>query len=132
MNPAAPLVLALALAGCATAPPSGPLGGNWGGRGIALMLEANGGRLEYDCAAGTIEGPLLPGPTGTFAASGTHTPNLGGPERIGQPRPSYPARYSGSVRGDEMRLSVEVPARDLNLGPFTLRRGAEPVLLRCL
>jgi len=132
MNAAAPFMLVLALAGCATAPPPGPPGGSWGGRGVALTLDARQGRLEYDCAAGTIDGPLLPDALGRFIATGTHTPGLGGPERIDRPPASFPARYTGTVRGDAMRLEVDVPARDLHLGPFTLRRGAEAVLLRCL
>lgn len=129
---AAAFVVALALAGCVGAPPPGPLGDSWGGRGIALALDAGGGRLEYDCAAGTIDGPLVPDAAGRFTAAGTHTPGHGGPERIDQPPASFPARYAGTVRGAEMRLEVDVPARALHLGPFTLRRGEEPVLLRCL
>lgn len=129
----APLALALMLAGCVAAPqPSGPLAGSWGGRGVALTLQEDGGRLEYDCAAGTIDGPLLPDAAGRFAAQGTHTPGLGGPARSGDPPPSYPARYSGTVRGGEMRLEVEVPARGFSLGSFTLRRGEQAMLLRCL
>lgn len=132
MKFAAPLAVALALAGCVSAPPPGPLGGSWGGRGVALTLDGEQGRLEYDCAAGSIDGPLLADAAGRFAAAGTHTPNLGGPEQVDRPRPSYPARYSGTVRGDAMTLSVDVPARGLRLGPFDLRRGAQAELLRCL
>ena len=132
MKAIAPLVIALALTGCVAPPPPGPLGDSWGGRGIALSLDAGGGRLEYDCAAGTIDEPLRPDAAGRFAVGGTHTPGQGGPDRIDQPPASFAARYAGTVRGAEMRLEVDVPARDLHLGPFTLRRGADPVLLRCL
>ena len=132
MKTAAPLALALALAGCVASPPPGPLGNSWGGRGVALTLDAGGGRLEYDCAAGTIDGTLVPDAAGRFAAGGTHTPGLGGPARIDSPPASFPARYTGTVRGGEMRLEVDVPARALHLGPFTLRRGEQAVLLRCL
>jgi hypothetical protein len=132
MNILTPVVLASALAACATAPAPGPLAGSWGGRGIGLTLDQQQGRLEYDCASGTIAGPLLPDAAGRFAATGTHTPDEGGPERIDRPRPAFPARYNGTVRRDEMRLFVDVPGRDLHLGPFTLRRGAQPILLRCL
>ncbi|MEO6387402.1 MAG: hypothetical protein ABIT16_02930 [Croceibacterium sp.] len=128
---AASFLCALALAGCATVPP-GPLAGSWGARGVSLVLDAQQGHLEYDCAAGTIAGPLVPDAAGRFAADGTHTPGQGGPVRIDQPPPSWPARYTGIVRGDTIQLSVEVPARALSLGPFTLRRGAQPQLLRCL
>ena len=132
MKAAASLAVVLALAGCVALPAPPPLGGSWGGHGIALTLDAGGGRLEYDCAAGTIDGPLVPDAAGRFAASGTHTPGLGGPARIDSPPPSFPARYTGTVRGDRMRLEIDVPARALHLGPFTLRRGDQAELLRCL
>lgn len=112
--------------------PSSPVTGSWGGEHIGLTLDAGGGALEYDCAAGRIDEPLVTGPAGEFAANGSHTPGTGGPERLGQGRPSYPARYSGHVSGETMRLRVSVPARNLELGPYELRRGAEPQLLRCL
>jgi hypothetical protein len=41
-----------------------------------------------------------------------------------------PARYAGHVRGDRMTLRVLVGAD--TLGPFELRRDAEPQLFKCL
>lgn len=121
------------LAGCATPASSlQPLSGVWGGPHIGIVFEPGGGKVEYDCGAGTIAGPVEPGAGGAFEARGTHTPGQGGPERIGFTPPSFPARYSGSVRGDTMTLLVDVPAMKARIGPYTLRRGAEPMLLRCL
>lgn len=104
--------------------------GAWGGAHIGVRLDPSGGSIEYDCAAGTI-GPVAPGPAGQFLASGTHVTGFGGPERVGQARPTYSATFSGTVRGDTMHLRGQVE-NGVELGPFTLRRGAEPVLLRCL
>lgn len=124
--------LMLLAAGCATAPPAGvPLTGRWGGDHVGLELTSSGGTLDYDCAAGRIDGPVLPRPDGTFQALGTHTPGTGGPERVGVVPPSFAARYDGRVRGDRMTLQVRVENGVL-VGPFTLRRGVEPVLMRCL
>lgn len=133
MRPARPL-LALALAGCVSAVPAGPLIGSWGGRHVGLELDSAGGRLDYDCAAGTIYGPVVPGADGSFRAAGTHVPGTGGPERVGEVRPSYPATYSGRLAGETMTLLVEYRSAQepVRMGPFTLRRGAEPMLLRCL
>lgn len=122
---------AFALASCATAPPAGvPVTGSWGGTHVGLVLDPSGGRLDYDCAAGTI-GPVVPGFDGRFEATGTHTPGTGGPERVGEVRPAHGARYSGTVRGDRMTLLVAV-ANGTAIGPLELRRGAEPILMRCL
>jgi hypothetical protein len=121
-----------ALAACASVPPAGiPLTGEWGGTHVGLRLSETGGVLDYDCAAGTLDGPLLPGADGTFEAHGRHTPGTGGPERVGEVRPSYRANYRGAVRGDRMTLRGEME-NGVILGPFTLVRGAEPVIFRCL
>ena len=68
---------------------------------------------------------------GRFQTFGMHTPGWGGPERSGEVRPSFRTRYSGSVRGERMILQGRVENGVL-LGPFTLVRGAEPVIMRCL
>jgi len=126
-------LIACALAACAT--PSAmaiPITGQWGGQHVGLELGAAGGRLDYDCASGTIDGPAMQGADGRFSAAGTHSPGTGGPVQAGVVPPSYPARYAGTVRGDSMTLTVDVPAINASIGPYTLRRGAEPVLMRCL
>jgi hypothetical protein len=126
------LVFVSLLGACATTVPEGPVIGSWGGEHVGLTLDGASGRLEYDCAAGTIAGPLIPARDGSFAATGTHTPGQGGPDRIDYAPPSYPARYTGTVDRETMTLRVSVPSRDLTLGPFRLRRDAEPRILRCL
>lgn len=120
------------LAACATGSDAGvPLSGEWGGKHLRLNLTSIGGTLEYDCAAGTISHPLVMQRDGTFVAEGTHTPGWGGPEIEGQVLPTYRVRYNGSVRGDRMSLQGRVENGVL-LGPFTLGRGAEPIIFRCL
>lgn len=121
------------VAACQTvAAPAAPLTGSWGGRHVGLTLTAEGGRLDYDCAAGTIDAPPSLDRDGRFRARGTHTVGQGGPDRIGYEPPRLPATYEGWVRGDRMTLQVRVPSTGAELGPFTLRRDAEPILLRCL
>ena len=124
-------LLAAAAAACATIAPARPPTGQWGGEHVGLMLTLSGGTLDYDCAAGRIDGPLTIQPDGRFKATGSHTPGTGGPEQVGAVRPSYPAQYFGTLRGDRMTLSGRV-ANGMLLGPFELRRGAQPNLLRCL
>lgn len=129
-------LMTLALAACAgTASPTSrgaALTGSWGGPHVGLALDAQGGRLDYDCAAGTIDGPITASPTGAFVASGQHAPGTGGPERIGDVRPSFPATYSGRVTGDRMVLRVRTEANGGFEATYTLSRGAPPQLFRCL
>jgi hypothetical protein len=120
------------LAGCAAVPlASAPVTGARGGEHVGLGLTLAGGSLEYDCAAGTLTGPLITRGDGTFTAKGMHTPGHGGPDIEGQVPPSYPVRYNGSVRGNIMILEGRAD-NGVVLGPFTLRRGAQPMIFRCL
>jgi len=129
----AALLATLLLAACQAAPPApagAALTGSWGGEHVGLELSATNGRLDYDCAAGTIGEPVRPDASGRFTARGMHTPGTGGPERVNVPRPQLEATYTGQVSGDRLTLSVRTP--DAELGPFSLARGAEPMLMRCL
>lgn len=131
MRPAA-LISALLLAACTAVPrPAGPVTGAWGGPHIGLVLDASGGTIEYDCASGRLTEPLLPRPSGDFEVQGTHSPGHGGPAIEGEVLPTYRARFTGRVRGDRMTLAGRVENGVL-LGPFNLRRGAEPGIFRCL
>jgi len=127
------LLCPLLIAGCMNnaAMPAQSVFGAWGGRHVGLFLTETGGTLDYDCAAGRIDGPLVfDGPH--FTATGSHTPAMGGPDRVGERRPSFPARYSGTIVGNRMSLRVEVPAQGLVIGPLTLERGIAPQLMRCV
>jgi hypothetical protein len=91
----------LVFAACASLPSARvPLSGSWGGTHVGLVFEESGGRLEYDCASGTID-PIAPGRDGSFEVEGSHTPAAGGPEIAGQVRPTYRTRFRGNVRGIE-------------------------------
>jgi hypothetical protein len=121
------------LAGCATTPKPDPfLTGSWGAAHVGLTLDAAGGKLGYDCAAGTINRSVILDGQGEFHERGTHSPGTGGPDREGVVPQSYPALYHGSVSGDRMILRVIVPTQGLVLGPYELRRDAQPLLTRCL
>lgn len=126
------LAAALGLSGCAMLPqPPTHLSGQWGGPHISLLLQGGLGSIEYDCASGTIDTPMIPAPDGRFTATGTHRPGQGGPVRVGQIFTSHRATYSGRVEKDRMTLSGRLEDGTV-LGPFTLTRGAPGELLRCL
>ena len=105
--------------------------GVWGGPHISLVLEGGLGTIEYDCASGTIDTPVIPAPDGSFAATGTHRAGQGGPIRVGQIFISKPAKYAGKIEKDHMTLGV-VLEDGTALGPYDLTRGAQGSLTRCL
>ncbi len=123
---------ALLAASCATLDDKPDnLFGAWGGPHVGIVFEGGLANIEYDCASGTIDGPVYPAAGGQFTASGTHRPGQGGPVRVGQIFTTLRAKYSGQVTGDTMTVSVGLE-NGTSLGPFTLTRGAEPLLTRCL
>lgn len=106
--------------------------GKWGGDGIEITITASGARIQYDCAAGSVDEPIVVNRAGTFAARGTHAFGRGGPRNPGQPPPKRnPARYEGTLQGDVMQLKVSLPDLGRTVGEFTLRRGQRARLDRC-
>lgn len=107
------------------------LAGTWGGPHAAITFEGGLGNVEFDCASGTIDGPVYPAKDGTFTAKGSVRTGTGGPVRVGQIFKSQRASYSGQVAKAVMTLSVTIEDGTA-MGPFTLTQGAAPLLTRCL
>ena len=127
------VVLALPmLAACASMSlPQGELTGTWGGPHASITFQGGLAQLDYDCASGTIDQPVVPAPDGRFQAEGTYLIGHGGPVRVGQIFITRKARYRGTVVNGAMELTTILEDGTV-IGPFTLQRGAEPQLTRCL
>lgn len=110
---------------------AGPLDGLWGGDRLQLVVEAGVGRVEMDCASGTIHGPITLGGNGRFVASGTFEQHRGGPQRVEEGVAPAPAQYSGEVKDGAMKLAIRTPA-SATPQDFTLRKGVRVKLIRCL
>ena len=112
---------------------AGPIApSEWGGEHVGLIVSATGGTLEYDCASGTIDQPIIAATNGSFIAQGTHTRGHGGPIMQGEIPDRHPARYDGWTVGETMRLTVTLTDTGEKLGDFTLVRGQSPRVFRCL
>jgi len=97
---------------------------------VRMMVSDMGARLEYDCAVGTIDQPIVVDAGGRFAAKGSYTPERGGPRREG-PTAVARARYAGRVSGDTMTLTVTLETGKERVGIFTLKRGDDVLLTKC-
>jgi hypothetical protein len=122
----------IACAAASTETETAALTGSWGGRHIGVELTVEGGRIEYDCAHGTIDETVVPDREGRFEARGTHTAERGGPVREGEKEERRPARYRGTVKGKTLTLAVTLADSGEGLGKFTLTSGAAPRLTKCL
>ncbi|MGH9971538.1 MAG: hypothetical protein ACREBG_27595 [Pyrinomonadaceae bacterium] len=104
--------------------------GTWGGAHIRAVVRADGADVEYDCAHGTINGPLYLDSEGRFEGAGTHA-REGGPVRIDKPATGRPVRYKGKINGNEMTLIVTFTENSESVGTFTLTHGNEGRLWKC-
>jgi hypothetical protein len=107
--------------------PTGP----WGGPHIRIDVGARSASIEYDCASGTINGPLTVDSRGRFTWRGTHHREHAGPIRVGEQGNDRPATYSGFVRGDKMTLTVKLPETNEVLETYTLKRGGFGRVFKC-
>ena len=104
---------------------------NWGATGIAVAVEENGVKIEFDCAVGEIKDRLTVDENGEFYADGTFTRESFGPIRVNNPPKSQPARYEGKISGDTMTLNVRLIDKKEKIGDFTLERGKFARLHKC-
>jgi len=103
--------------------------GTWGGEHINMKVGAKSATIEYDCASGVIQGPLIIDADGKFNLRGTHRMRRGGPTRADEKPNDHPATYTGSIKGNTMTLNLKIGDSDEET--FTLEKGKEGELFRC-
>jgi len=107
-------------------------GESWGGEHVRADVEKDSVSFEFDCAHGATDGPLSPGAGGRFDLKGFFATERGGPMRAGQEDPKKSARYHGRIRGETMTLTVTLTESGENIGTFTLTRGEDARLTKCM
>lgn len=105
--------------------------GPWGGNNIRLNVEAQSATIEYVCANGTIDGPLMIDSKGRFTWYGSHTQQRPGPTRVDDSSSGRRAVYSGWVKGDTMTLIVKLRDTKETVDTFTLKLNGGGRLFRC-
>jgi len=103
--------------------------GTWAGDHVVMDVTARGATLEFDCAHGTIDAPLTLNSASRFDVAGTFTSEAGGPTRS-DPSPR-PARYTGSLAGTMLTVTIVLTDTNDAAGSFTLNEGAQPRLVKC-
>ena len=104
--------------------------GDWGGQHIQMSVTKGSATIEYDCANGTITGPLKIDSRGRFELRGRHAVERGGPARIDQPA-GEPAKYTGWTDGKKMKLTVTLVNSNTEIGTFELTRGGAGRIFKC-
>ncbi len=103
--------------------------GVWGGPHINIIVGAKSATIEYDCASGVINGPLVVDRNGNFNLRGTHRMERGGPVRMGEESNQVSATYTGSIKGNTMTLTLKLSDSDEET--FTLEKGKPGELFKC-
>ena len=105
--------------------------GTWGGDHIRIDVVEGSATIEYDCANGTIKGPLNVNSDGRFHLRGIHNKEHGGPVRADEEPNSHPAQYEGWTDGKTMKLKVVLPDANEEIGRFTLVHGRVGRVMKC-
>jgi|RhiMetdeSRZDD1v2_1073273.scaffolds.fasta_scaffold75303_4 hypothetical protein len=105
--------------------------GVWGGEHIHLEVNSNSGKVEFDCAHGTIEGPLAIDANGEFNWKGRFARERGGPVSSDESDSGQPAVYSGSIKEQTMKLVVRLENDKEPLDTFVLTRGKDGRIRKC-
>ncbi|MDQ6653551.1 MAG: hypothetical protein M3Y84_12505 [Acidobacteriota bacterium] len=103
----------------------------WGGQHISIEVNRGSASIEYDCATGTIDGPLTLDSKGHFTWRGYYNREHGGPVRIDEKSNRQPAIYNGWIQGDNMTLTVNLANSKESLGTYTLMRGSSGRVWKC-
>ena len=103
--------------------------GLWGGQYISMKVSAKSATIEYDCATGVIDGPLVVDADGHFTLRGIHRTERGGPIRADESPKGQPATYTGSIEGNQMTLTLKIG--DGEPETFRLEKGKEGELVKC-
>jgi hypothetical protein len=105
--------------------------GTWGGAHVSLDVSEKGATLEFDCARGSIEGPIRLDSRGRFDVKGLLLSESRGHVRVGhEPKPEA-ARYSGVVGGKKLKLWVKLSGSDQHVGAYSLVKGEQGKVRKC-
>ena len=105
--------------------------GGWGGKHVRMEVVDGGALLEFDCAKGSITGPVTLDAEGRFSAKGRFKREGFGPRVEDEVPQGVPAFYVGAVKGESMTLTVKLAETGEEVGTFTLTRGSSGRLWNC-
>ena len=126
------LMIWIFYSGCSSSISQIDLKGKWGGEHIGMVVSDSSATLDYDCAYGTIDEPIIPDDKGMFEVTGVHVFEHGGPIRIDEIPDEHPALYKGHIVGKVMTLILILTDTDTEIDTFSLTRGVEPLIYKCL
>src|SRR5678810_901191 len=125
-----PLMLASIIAVACYSSPSGPVGaisGTWGGDNAGLIATDSSAHVHIGCTLGDTNTQIRPDSYGRFDVTGKYNVDAYPVDR----GILHPARFTGSIDGNELTLTVTLTDTGAQYGPVTLTRGKEPKMGPC-
>ena len=128
MRVAAVVLGFVVLAGCDSPfPPGATVLGMWGGNNAGLMADDTSAHIHIGCTYGQVHDPIVLDMSSRFDVTGeqnitAHPVDLG---------ILHPARFTGSIDGRTMTLTVTLTDTAVTLGPVELTFEKEPIMGPC-
>ena len=126
---AAALILGFTvLAGCDNPfPPGAMVRGTWGANNAGLLADDTSAHVHIGCTYGDIHQPIVLDMNSRFDVVGEHNITAH-PVDLGI---IHPARFTGSIDGRTMTLTVTLTDTAVTLGPVVLTFEKEPGIVNC-
>jgi hypothetical protein len=105
--------------------------GVWGGQHIRAEVTDSGANLEFDCAHGTIDQPIVMDGKGSFDVKGKFTTERGGPTRRDEESNDRLVRYIGHLNDQALSLTIIDAGTKEKIDRFTLTHGSDGRIMKC-
>ncbi len=105
--------------------------GVWGGQHIRAEVTDRGADIEFDCAHGAIDQPIVLDGKGSFDVKGKFNTEHPGPVRKDEESNDRLARYVGHVKDQELTLTITDAGTKETIGSFTLTHGSDGRIMKC-
>src|SRR5205814_9122773 len=97
----------------------------WGGDHIHAEVTEGGATMEFDCARGAIEQPIVLDGAGKFELEGKFATEHAGPITRDDENGGRAVRYAGILKDKELTLTITDPSSKEIIGTFNLTHGNE-------
>lgn len=124
------LVIGLALVACPQTPTT--VVGTWRSLAAELTVTEQGGSIQFGCATGTIDAPILLNAKGEFSVNGTYTQLSGvAPPPGSNPPTPQPTVYTGRVSGNNLSFTGRFQ-NGTKLNSITVVRDGSVQVVQCV
>lgn len=105
--------------------------GWWGGEQASLDIQTTRAHLELSCAHADMPGVLV-ARDGKIDVGGIYVQEQGGPVPSDVTLPQRPARFTGTIDGTTLKLTITLTDDNTVIGTYQITFGEQTKLIKCL